>query len=233
MANDVDGSWLEGASGLLPGLAAGVVCGTTALGQGPVVATAVAGLAALPLAVASVSVAVLCDGRGRGDGWIAPATAIALATPGLAVLGALLKANTHHRALAGVTFALVGLGVALGALAVGGRVRQLAAGASMVAPAMALAAAAMMAWMAWRLGGTMLLDAALLPLAVAGGWMASRWRSRSLGMAGLTLLIAMGAMGLVAGRTGTAARHIQERGLLLASVVTVPAGDLASGERGP
>lgn len=48
-----------------------------------------------------------------------------LAVGPLALLGALMKAHTHHRPLAGATYAVVGLVVALGALAVASRLTVL------------------------------------------------------------------------------------------------------------
>ena len=49
------------------------------------------------------------------------AIATLVAGPALLILGAVLKATTHHRALGGTTFAVVALFVGAGALALGAR----------------------------------------------------------------------------------------------------------------
>lgn len=54
------------------------------------------------------------------------ASAAVLAAPVLLVLGTVLKATTHHRALGGTTFAVLALGVGIGCLALGVRAGTLA-----------------------------------------------------------------------------------------------------------
>lgn len=107
--------------GLWPGLVAAAGCGVTAIGRGPLVALAVAGLAALPLGLLSWGAAASGGPSERPSGAVAVGVSVSLAVPVLAVFGGVLKANTHHHALAGVTFAVVGLGVALGCVAAGAR----------------------------------------------------------------------------------------------------------------
>lgn len=112
---------------VLPGLLVAAVSGALTPGA-PLVKVAVAGLVALPAAGASLAFA---DVRRRLEP--AEVTRIAahatsasiVALPVLAVLGAMLKANTHHRALGGTTFSVLAVIVIAGALLFGGRLARL------------------------------------------------------------------------------------------------------------
>jgi hypothetical protein len=120
----------------------------------------VGGLALLFTPAAAATGALRCQEPAEKSERLALSLALAavIALPPLAVLGALLKAVTHHRGLGGVTFAVLGLVVVLVALALGRRVagwvaprpaavpwaRRVAVGAAVVA---ALAAVAFAGWL--------------------------------------------------------------------------------------
>ncbi len=112
---------------VLPGLLLAAAAGAASHG-GVGVKLGVAGLVAVPAVGASLAFAKVRDGLdGRGVTRVAAlvTSASLLALPVLAVLGALLKANTHHRALGGTTFAALALGVGAGALWLGARLARL------------------------------------------------------------------------------------------------------------
>jgi hypothetical protein len=162
------------------GVAAAIVAGAGASAGSGALALGVAGALALPFA----------------------GVAIVVGAPALSIFGAILKANTHHHALAAVTFSLVGLGVALGAVALGARVaveigRARARGAGWVrgaTGAIGLLAALVVLMLLRRAGG---LDAAMLCAALVGGAAVPASRlPRVLSIAGPALALGVAAAGL-------------------------------------
>lgn len=126
---------------VLPGLLLAATAGALAHGT-PSAKLAVAGLVALPAAGASLSFAKLREGLdARAVTRVAAhaTSASLIALPVLALLGALLKSHTHHRALGGTTFAALALGVGAGALWLGGRLARLVRRGDAPARAAALA----------------------------------------------------------------------------------------------
>jgi hypothetical protein len=224
--------------GLWPGLAAAAGCGLTAVGRGPLVALAVAGLAALPLGLLSWSAATTRGPSERPAGSVAVGVAVSLAVPVLAVFGALLKANTHHRALAGVTFAVVGLGVALGSVAAGARAavivrerltgeRQRAAGLVALGVAGLLCVAVL---------GSRVLSSADLVLALGaglGGALLGPRRGPGLAAAGAFVVLIAAGVG-VSVASPDVARAVHERGQLAAKILRplVPAAGAAPASEG-
>ncbi len=170
----------------------------------------VGGLALLFTPTAAATGALRCQEPVAGGARLATslAFAAALALPPLVVLGALLKAVTHHRGLGGVTFAVLGLATLVVALALGRRLagwaalrpalvpwaRRFAIG---VAVALALAAVASAGWL--RSGR---LDVVLALLAPALGAWAPLIRARWVG--GLSWAVAgacaLAALALALGR---------------------------------
>lgn len=217
---------VESSVALWPGLLAAALGGGLALGQGGGPALALAGLLALPMAAASVVGAALL--RGRGEGAAATrgtvAAALAVAGPALAILGATLKANTHHKALAGVTFALVALGVVLGGLALGGRLRHLAAGRSWMLSGATALGGVVLGGLVLRGGAVRLLDVLLLVVALTLGALAPLKPSRVFGGAALGVWLLGGALGVGLTRDPGLSAKLQERSLVAAGVLVPFAG---------
>ncbi|MCU0684201.1 MAG: hypothetical protein MUF34_18495 [Polyangiaceae bacterium] len=113
------------------GLSMAVGAAAAVLGFAPKVTLAdalmvVGGLALLltPMAAAAGALRCLVPGERRERFAITLAFGAALSLPLFALLGAVLKAVTHHRGLGGVTFAVVGLGLGVFALVVGARLAR-------------------------------------------------------------------------------------------------------------
>jgi hypothetical protein len=125
---------------------------------------AIAGLLAGPF-VASIAAARLAR---RWLGVVPPSAKLGLALWALswagislpleAVFGALLKTNTHHRALGGTTFAAVALAINLGALVGGYRLALLALPVVLRHPKLGR----------WGIGAAMAMGISLLTLATSG-----------------------------------------------------------------
>lgn len=197
------------------GLSMAVGAAVAVLGFAPKVTPAdalmvVGGLALLftPMAAAAGALRLQESSEGRGRFATALALAAALALPPLAILGAALKAVTHHRGLGGVTFAVLGFAVVVGALVVG---RRLAAWASLrpgVAPwarrfsiGVAIVAALLaVVGAGWLRSGR--LDVVLLLLAPVLGARAPLIRARWVGRLSwaVTAVCALVALGLALGR---------------------------------
>lgn len=220
-------SFLDEAAGALPGVGAALACGALSLDLGPGPAAALAGALAVPLGLASAAAASLRASRASALG---PGLALTMATPAVAVFAALLKANTHHKALAGVTFALISLGIAAGGLVVGARARQIAGERPWAGALASAAAAAALSLLALKSAepGSLPLDLLLGVAALAGGWLLGPRRSRALGLAGAGALGAA-LLGVALAGGPHAARAAQRSALAagLLGAASPPTGELA------
>jgi hypothetical protein len=197
------------------GLSMAVGAAVAVLGFAPKVTPAdalmvVGGLALLFTPMAAAAGALRCQEPDEARSRLATALALAaaLALPPLAIVGAALKAVTHHRGLGGVTFAALGLAIVVGALVVG---RRLAGWASLrpgVAPwarrfavgVAVLAALAAVAGAGWLRSGR--LDVVLLLLAPVLGARAPLIRALWVGRLSwaVTAVCALLALGLALGQ---------------------------------
>jgi hypothetical protein len=216
-----DSTLVTSSVALWPGLVAAGLGGALAAGQGPGVAAGVAGLLALPMGMASLGGAALLRGpRAR----MLVAIVVGVAGPAFAVLGAVLKANTHHKALAGVTFAVVALGVVLGGLALGGRLGSWLGDRAPLAHASLGLAGLVLGALLWR-GGAGPLDVALLLLALAAGASLPPRPSRVVGGAALGVWVAMITLGLALGLSSRG-DAISQRSLLASGALLPLRGGL-------
>lgn len=201
---------------LWPGIAAAALCGALLLNSGAAAAAGVAGLLMVPLGLASLGGAFLRERENRD--WILPATTIVISSPILAAFGALLKANTHHKALAGVTFALIAIGVILGSLAIGARIRQIFSGRAVAIGATALAAVVIFALL-WRGGATHLLDILMAIIAVILGISLPIRPSKKWGTVATIVVVAGLIAGIFLGRNPTLAERIRSHSLLVSGLL--------------
>lgn len=224
----ISGEPALGLGGMVPGAAIALLCGAASLGEGPAVAATVTGLLALPFAVgswlaSSSHARSLSEGLGKRAIIIGVATT--LSAPALAVFGALLKANTHQRSLAGVTFAIVAAGVVAGAAALGARAASWAASRSMT-PAIAKLFVVLsgLVLLGLMLRGGLVrptaLDTAGLFASLLAGWAArprEGWTKAAAAIAALPLLLS--GLGVALSGNAEIARAVAARGNLAGALV--------------
>lgn len=147
---------------LLSGLGAALIWSAAVVarvsGEGPAGATFVAALGCAALSL-GVVVAVARRALPLSRAGVIVASGAALGAAPLAVLGAVLRTHTHHRALGAVTYVLVALAVLVLAMAVTRRLVALASGASSAAraarAALLVSCAVSLGWVALGLRGAL------------------------------------------------------------------------------
>jgi hypothetical protein len=163
---------------------------------------------------------------------------LALVTIALSIFGALLRATTHNRALAGVTFAFGALTLALGIALICARTVTLLAAASptmrrAVGGGLSMTIVLAMGWLALRFQAAVSRDAAsaaarasvvdVLAFALAGLFAASRPFAprRALALVGPPLALLVAVKGAFILRDGALASAVEQRAPAFALVARV------------
>lgn len=210
---------------VLPGLLLAAAAGALSHGS-PVAKLAVAGLVALPAAGASLACATLraeLDDRGVTRVAAHATSSSLLALPVLAVLGATLKTNTHHRALGGTTFAVLAVAVVAAAVLLGGKLARLVARGDVPSQLAALAVFCIV-WLtalarADLLSTTRLDHAAVVASIAIGFALGPRLARRNVPAAALAAAIVLGGAGVTA--VADAGGEVVARGALAGALARV------------
>lgn len=192
----------------------------------------IAGLLAIPMAISATLASAARLSLDEGEALLTPkgTTTLSLSIVGggtaLTVLGALLKATTHHRGLGGVTFAVLGLGALVGVVLASARLATLVTRNEVVASVVekiAIAKAAVILVALVAIGGLLKPDALDLPMMLASlglGALLPITSSRGKIIAGVGGALSIALTIAAVSQLGSASDAVKKHGQLAGMFVT-------------